>query len=59
MIRAGVSEHVAMAITGHKTESMFRRYDITSTDDKRHALDLRSRYLAEQAKKSRKIVAFK
>jgi len=58
-VREGWDYKRIMAITGHKTESMFRRYDITSTDDKRHALDLRSRYLAEQAKKSRKIVAFK
>lgn len=29
--RAGVSRTVAMAITGHKTESMYRRYDIVDT----------------------------
>jgi len=26
MDRAGVSRHVAMQITGHKTEAMYRRY---------------------------------
>ncbi len=38
MIRAGVPQAVAMAITGHKTDSMFRRYNIVTTDDKREAL---------------------
>jgi hypothetical protein len=37
MVRAGVSEHVAMAISGHRTESVFRRYDITPPDDLRLA----------------------
>src|SRR5437867_1290691 len=32
MDRAGVSRHVAMQITGHKTESMYRRYNIVSDD---------------------------
>ena len=36
--QAGVSEHVAMSITGHRTASMFRRYDIVNNDDKRAAL---------------------
>jgi len=38
MIRAGVPQAVAMKITGHKTDSMFRRYNVTSSDDKREAL---------------------
>jgi integrase len=38
LIRAGVSEHIAMRLTGHKTSSMLRRYDIVSTQDLRDAV---------------------
>ncbi len=33
LVRAGVSETVAMKITGHRTSSIFRRYDITALSD--------------------------
>lgn len=37
MIRAGVSQATAMEITGHKTASVFQRYNITSATDRAEA----------------------
>ena len=38
MDRAGVSQSVAMALSGHKTASVYRRYRIVGEDDLREAL---------------------
>jgi integrase len=38
MVRAGVPQSVAMSLSGHRTVSVFLRYDIASDRDKREAL---------------------
>lgn len=54
MIRAGVPQHVAMQLSGHRTESMFRRYNIVSEGDIRSAIHRTAEYLREQAEAAKK-----
>ena len=49
MIRAGVPQSIAMRVTGHVTEAMFHRYDITDDRDKLSALEAARLFVAQQA----------
>ena len=55
IISAGVPQAVAMKITGHRTDSMFRRYAIVNEEQKREALAKTQQYLVASA--GRKVVA--
>ena len=44
MIRAGVPQNIAMRISGHKTTSMFKRYDVCNEADLRQAIEAVQRY---------------
>lgn len=50
MVRAGVPQSVAMAISGHRTTSIFNRYNITSADDLQKATTAITAYHKAQPK---------
>jgi integrase len=52
LIRAGVPRSIAKAISGHKTETIFERYNITSEEDLHNAADKVSEYLKERQKEA-------
>jgi integrase len=55
---AGVNEQLAMKITGHKTNSMYRRYRIVDEDELRQAQEMQQAFLKNQTA-VRKVVLLK
>jgi hypothetical protein len=54
-----VSETVSMAVTGHVTASMFRRYSITDPDDIRQAMERVQAHIGSEPVEASNVIALK
>lgn len=58
MVRGGVPQSIAMRVTGHRSRSMFDRYDIASLDDKLEALHRAREYASTRKAVGENVSAF-
>ena len=57
LVRAGVPESVAMKLTGHKTRSIFDRYNVTSSTDLREAVKKLARFHTQAGTETGRVIA--